>query len=624
MDPAPLTALVQTQVVQAILARIGAGTQQNLMSMLGQSLEVTFQGMGPEGAQLALPSGQTLVAQGELPFAQGTLLTLKVLPERDGTLRLQIQEAKPPATPALLQPLLAGEAQPLAARLTEQQPPESLAPLVRMLQQVLASVKPQAPMEAATPAAPVSVPTLPAIQEALAALPPELLQPLRQALALPSGQPLAPTLKAWIENLALTHAPQAPVSADSNPQVTQGSPTTPRPQATATTIEVPPVLGTLVQDFSALIRQAPGVPDTQQDVLATWFRALLGQGEGPVSVASEAAALPASAPASAPPPQAQAALPAILAKLPEAVASLSPQAAMFLRQAMGIPQGQSLAEGLKTWIEAALPSEQPGALTSAESRLRPALFGLPELVQHFEVLVLQAPDFPKPQRAILTSWFRDLLVKASGSEATPQIATLAETHSSQAPKSSQPSQASAEDGKPVSLPRTVVASPSGEAASAQSPLEEPAFWGKWVRGTVEALADPQVSPREAPFHALQAKEGTAYFELPAPWLPQGTVQLWVESDSSDPGRPEDGTRRVFMGLHFSNLGDTRLGMELSGTNLRVRVWAEHPERLAAQEAALTKELQETGCQVSLRILPLAPGSESLRALAVGNSWQGLG
>jgi len=133
-----------------------------------------------------------------------------------------------------------------------------------------------------------------------------------------------------------------------------------------------------------------------------------------------------------------------------------------------------------------------------------------------------------------------------------------------------------------------------------------------------------VSPREAPFHALQAKEGTAYFELPAPWLPQGVMQLWVESDAPQGGRPEDGTRRVFMGLHLSKLGETRLGMELSGTQLRVGVWTEHPERLAKEEEALAKELAETGCAVSLRILPLGSETPSLRSLAVGQTWQGLG
>ncbi|WP_005033461.1 hypothetical protein [Holophaga foetida] len=608
MDAAPLTALVQPQAVRALLAQVGAGTQQNLLALMGQSLEMTFQGMGPQGAQLVLPSGQVLVAQGELPFAQGTQLMVRVLSEVEGAVRLQIQEAKPPASPALLQPLLTGEAQPLLSRLMGDEHAESLAPTVRMLQQVLASVTSTVPSRSLALPLPLTQ-----IEEAVAALPAELAQPLRQALGLPSGQALGQALKTWIESPAALPKPGAGMP-DGSP-VGQSTPAT---QASSAALpDASQVLAVVVQAFTGMMHQASTVPEAQQDFLSAWFRGLLSKAGGQMVPSSEFAA-----PSMASPVAVQSPVPlpsALLAKLPEAVASLPPKMAEFLRQALNIPEGQPLALGLRSWMEStfsealAVPQELP------DPRLREAGSVTLELAQRFEALVRQAPDFPKSQRALLTSWFRDLLVRAGGGEST------ARASGSEASRSLVRSSAAAQDApSPAIIQRAVEGSSPGAASAAQAPLEEPAFWNKWIRGTVEALADPQVSPREAPFHALQAKEGTAYFELPAPWLPQGVVQLWVESDAPDEGRPEDETRRVFMGLHLSNLGDTRLGLELSGTNLRARVWTEHPERLATQEEALAKELEETGCQVSLRILPLGAGTAGLRSMVVGNSWQGLG
>jgi len=243
------------------------------------------------------------------------------------------------------------------------------------------------------------------------------------------------------------------------------------------------------------------------------------------------------------------------------------------------------------------------------------------LGHRFAELVRQDPDIPKSQRDFVTSWFRDLLVKAGGREGPSPQLRPGETKPQALPEPGRPAaEARAQTSNVLAESRGI----PGASVGAQAPLEEPAFWGKWVKGTLEALTDPKVSPKEAAFHAIQAKEGTAFFELPAPWLPQGVVQLWVESDApGDTGTGEE-VKRLFMGLHLSNLGETRLGLESAGKHLRVRVWTEHPERLAAQEASLVKELEETGQTVTLSILPLGTATPSVRAMAVGASWQGLG
>jgi hypothetical protein len=148
---------------------------------------------------------------------------------------------------------------------------------------------------------------------------------------------------------------------------------------------------------------------------------------------------------------------------------------------------------------------------------------------------------------------------------------------------------------------------------------------------VKALSDPAASPQTAAFHAAQAREGTAYFEIPLPWAPNNPLQMWVESDR-DPrnaGQGGDGdTQRVLLGLSFSNLGETRLGIARSSGNLQVRVWTEHPERVEAAKADMEAELQDLGGQVDLKVLRLTPGPggtvPSLRSQVAGSTLQALG
>ena len=146
-------------------------------------------------------------------------------------------------------------------------------------------------------------------------------------------------------------------------------------------------------------------------------------------------------------------------------------------------------------------------------------------------------------------------------------------------------------------------------------------------GAMKALGDPRVSPREAPFHLAQAREGTAFFELPLPWSPQ-PLQLWIESGLPDGGEgaaPED-THRVMVGLNFTVLGETRVGLQKSRGALQVRIWTERPELLKDRLSELRLGLEEEGETVDLKVYPLGdPASvPSLRSVALGTGYQALG
>jgi hypothetical protein len=86
-------------------------------ALVGQTVKATLEALLPEGPLLRLADGKQLQAQGDLPFPVGSTLTLKgvALPEGAGV-RLQVIRATPPPNPALLAPLLLGEAASLMAR----------------------------------------------------------------------------------------------------------------------------------------------------------------------------------------------------------------------------------------------------------------------------------------------------------------------------------------------------------------------------------------------------------------------------------------------------------------------------------------------------------------------------
>lgn len=155
--------------------------------------------------------------------------------------------------------------------------------------------------------------------------------------------------------------------------------------------------------------------------------------------------------------------------------------------------------------------------------------------------------------------------------------------------------------------------------------DQPEAWAGWMKEALRALADPAASPAESAFHRLQAKEGTAWFELPLPWAGGEPLRLWVETDQEAPGgSDQEPVHRVFLSVPFSALGGVRLGLEQRASGLRARLWLADPTRLEAVRPALEAELAALGRPVELRILPLPEGAPDLRALAGGGSLSALG
>ena len=155
--------------------------------------------------------------------------------------------------------------------------------------------------------------------------------------------------------------------------------------------------------------------------------------------------------------------------------------------------------------------------------------------------------------------------------------------------------------------------------------DQPEAWSKWLKEAMTTLADPAASPAEATFHRLQAKEGTAWFEVPLPWAPGADpLRIWIESDREAEATTKDAVHRVFLSVPFSTLGEVRAGFELRRSGLRVRLWLDDPERLAPLRSALETELGALGRPVDIQLLPLPPGTPDLRALAGAPPLQALG
>jgi len=109
--------------------------------LLGQTVEATLEAILPDGLLLRLPDGTQLQAQGTLPFPMGSSLTLEALPLPDGAgVRLQVIRAAPPPRPALLAPLVLGEAAGLMNRTQSGGTPTPLAGLLQNLLQAGKSI----------------------------------------------------------------------------------------------------------------------------------------------------------------------------------------------------------------------------------------------------------------------------------------------------------------------------------------------------------------------------------------------------------------------------------------------------------------------------------------------------
>ena len=155
--------------------------------------------------------------------------------------------------------------------------------------------------------------------------------------------------------------------------------------------------------------------------------------------------------------------------------------------------------------------------------------------------------------------------------------------------------------------------------------ESPETWAAWMKQAIRTLADPAQSPAEAPFHQLQAKEGTGWFELPLPWATGAEpLRLWIEADQESASPDAETVHRAFLSVAFSELGEVRLGLEQRTSGLRVRMWLRNPEQLAAVLPDLEAELSTQGRPVSLQALPLPDPAPDLRALAGGAPLQAMG
>jgi hypothetical protein len=155
--------------------------------------------------------------------------------------------------------------------------------------------------------------------------------------------------------------------------------------------------------------------------------------------------------------------------------------------------------------------------------------------------------------------------------------------------------------------------------------DQPTAWSAWMQEAMKTLADPASSPAEATFHQLQAKEGTALFELPLPWAPGAEpLRIWIEADQHSSSGGSDPVHRVFLSIPFSTLGEIRLGLEQHNAGLKVRLWLRDPQQVAAIRPDLEAELASLGRPVNLQVFALPPGTPDLRAMAGANSLQALG
>ena len=98
------------------------------LRLAGQEITVKLVGHGVLGAKLELPSGRVIEAKGDLAFPEQTQIRVGVT-LREGSVRLQILEAKPPTSPTVLTPLIQSEAASLLQKIQASDLPAALVPL---------------------------------------------------------------------------------------------------------------------------------------------------------------------------------------------------------------------------------------------------------------------------------------------------------------------------------------------------------------------------------------------------------------------------------------------------------------------------------------------------------------
>ena len=330
-----------------------------------------------------------------------------------------------------------------------------------------------------------------------------------------------------------------------------------------------------------------GLPADRQEGLAPWLQGLVQtSSDGPVLPGTE--------------------------QLQTAIRQLPASLRASLGEALGTGSDAS-PQALATALRASLLQETRGAQPAMDPQL---------LAARFQAMLSGSSGLPAGSQDGLAAWFRNLLLKAAGE--TPAAARTAPASASPRPEAALRRDSAAD--LDALVPRKLAA--ALEAHDGPK-AELPESWESWIRGTLTTLSDPAASPREAAFHALQAKEGTAFFEIPLPWAQATPLQIWVESDAPE-GRPgnRDTTRRVLLGLRFTGLGETRLGLAQDASGFRIRVWTEHPEALATEQDWMRKELGGLGKPVDLRIYALAGDADgtipTVRSLAARPSLSALG
>jgi len=398
-----------------------------------------------------------------------------------------------------------------------------------------------------------------------------------------------------------------------------------------------PILAPLLQGEGAalLARLGQADPGPGLGELAALYRTLKGEGGPPGQAgpgggapAPGAPAQPASgsqAPGSAPPPvpvgAGQTAVPTAAGQAPVPTAVGQTPAPPAGAQAPSLPPGTLLPPD-PSQIQAALDRLPAPALATLKALFPPEPGGT--LASALEAWLAQGAASPTPGRTPVQDLLSRFQAVQDRHPELPPAPALVPFLKALAPREAERRPAPASPRPEAPAP---AASPA--LAAARTGPELPETWQSWIKTAVRTLGDPGASPREAPFHAAQAKEGTAFYELPLPWAPQSPLQIWVERDRKGRGGGgQEETRTILVGLNFSRLGETRLGVAKGPAGLQVRVWAEHVERLQGAREQIARELEAVDPGVDLRLLPLHPGPggfvPSLRSLVTGPTMQMLG
>ncbi|MCL1893696.1 MAG: hypothetical protein FWG02_05620 [Holophagaceae bacterium] len=171
----------------------------------------------------------------------------------------------------------------------------------------------------------------------------------------------------------------------------------------------------------------------------------------------------------------------------------------------------------------------------------------------------------------------------------------------------------------------------GQAANKtiEPPLDKPQTWQAWLKGSMKALVDQSISPKDALFHTIVAREGVNYFQLPLPWLSNRSMEMWIEEEEANEAENKNpSTFRMLLAVNFSILGETRIGMESSGKRLAVKIWTESPHLIEKELPNLQSGIAALGFDVHASIQTLGSDKEgvipSIKSIIMGSSLHAMG